>query len=170
MRAALLLLVLAACARAEPPEAPAPTVALPEDSGGACTIGCALAPPGPLPDDEIAGLLARVAGASYGAPTLPLETLLFHADATRDYIERNGTAPLDPERARFLQTELARTHAIVSMRLIDASGVVRARLGETRVTLGKKEHLVFRDTVRLQSFEANGTVARVGLGHIWTRY
>jgi len=169
----LTLMLLAACAPVEPTE-PAPevmtTAEVSSDSGGACMTGCAVEPAGPLSDGEIASLLAKVAVEPYGAPTIALETLLFHTDATRAYLAVHGTNPLDPERGRLLRRELSRTHAIVSMRLVDAHGVVRARVDESRVPLGKKEHIAFKDYVRLQPFEASGTVTRVGLGHIWTRY
>ena len=76
---ALTLMLLAACAPMEPTDAAAPetlaTAEVPNDSGGACMTGCAVEPAGPLSDDEIASLLAKVAIEPYGAPTIALETV-----------------------------------------------------------------------------------------------
>ena len=70
----------------------------------------------------------------------------------------------------WLRRELARDHAVIAMRVIDEHGVVRARLHETRVKVGKKRHIHFSEYTRMQPFETSGTVVRVGLGHIWSRF
>ena len=149
---------------------PAAPVSPTADRGVTCTSGCALEPPAPIRRDEIESHLAAVAAAPPGAPTEALESLLFYADATREHLDRYGAGPLDGERAELLRRELRRTHVRVAMRLVDASGTIRGRLDEKVVPLGVKSHLVFDRVEGLQPFEANGTVARVGLGHIWARY
>jgi len=135
-----------------------------------CHGGCSVKPPQSKPDEEIAALLHEVAGEPYGKASKALETLLFHADSTRNYLAHHAGEILDAKREAFVLRELHRTYAIVEMRMVDEHGVVRAELAASRVPFGKKQHLVFSDYDRLQPFEASGTVVRVGLGHIWTRY
>lgn len=139
------------------------------EEGGSCLKGCAVDPVPPPSADEIASLLEKVGVAAVGEASDAIEILLFHAEAVRSYVETKGTG-LDPERDRHFRRELSRKHALVAMRIIDENGVVRARLDETRVPLGIKRHLKFDHYVRMQPLETNGTVVRVGLGHIWTRY
>ena len=69
----------------------------------------------------------------------------------------------------MLERELDRRHALLSVRLVDAAGKERLRLGPTRVPLGEKQHRLAEDTTDLQAPEVSGTVRRVGLHHLWTR-
>ncbi len=146
------------------------TAPLPAATPGGCVTSCAVAPPSPLGRSEIEGHLQVVAAAPVGEPSLALETLLFHADATRVHLERRGAGALDAEHAAFLRRELERTHVRVAMRVVDGEGRVRAHLDDTLVPLGVKQHLRLGGLDDVQPFETSGTVTRVGLGHLWARY
>ena len=52
---------------------------------------------------------------------------------------------------------------------MDERGVERLRLGNRRVPLGVKKHLLPADPGDLPPPEISGTVRRVGLHHLWTR-
>ena len=136
-----------------------------------CTTGCSLAKhkiPDFTPDDYLQAI-ADYAGQPHDADTKPLETLLFYGSRTLQLMQRFGTEGLPSSHLVFLRRELSRTHARVSIRLIDANDRVRVSYGPSRVPLGQKQHLQ-AVTLADQSLEFNGTVMRVGLYHLWSRY
>lgn len=99
-----------------------------------------------------------------------LDTLLFYGDETLEMLEKHGTEPLSPEHLAFLRRELSRTHATVHIRVVDEFGEVRVEYGPERVPLKVKEHLQAKENGNLYAMEFNGTVARTGLYHLWSRY
>ena len=155
--------------KSEPADETPQAVESTEAEGPGCMVGCSVPPPETPADEELAAWLQEVVGAPAGTPSLALDTLLFHRQATVAYLDRKGSE-LEGPQVDFLLRELARTHARVAMRLVDEHGVVRGELKPTRVPLGVKKHLAFEARQRLQPFETNGTAIRVGLGHIWSRY
>jgi hypothetical protein len=98
-----------------------------------------------------------------------LDALLF-AGAPALSLLRERRPPLSAAHRAFLERELARTHAEVSFRIVDADGVERTRLERARVSIGVKQHLHARSGVELQAHEFSGRVERVGVRHLWARY
>jgi hypothetical protein len=137
----------------------------------ACSSSCATSNTASpiLPDTEIESLLARFATEPMASGSEALETLLFHGAQVQEFLIGRQTSPLDPERRRFLQAELSRTHAIISVRLVDEHGVERLSLEPRRIPLDIKQHLVADQATRIQPAEISGTVKRVGLHHLWAR-
>ena len=143
----------------------------PDVADADCTVGCA----SPARDDgsaaptasEYQALVDQWLQEPIDAPTLPLETLLFHGPHTVRAIE---ALPLPADRRAFLLHELARDRAAVEVRLVDAAGVVRAHLDANGLALGEGTHLHMHDTGTLGAIEMSGRVRRVGLGHLWSRW
>ena len=140
-------------------------------TGGGC-VGCAVdtAKTDGLSAVEFDRWIARFAGEPADRTSLAFETLLFHGERTRAWIEVRGTGDLDESRRRALLRELARDRAAVSFRIVDEHGVERSRLDDRVVVLGKKAHLHCDQTGSLQAHEYGGRVQRVGLAHLWTRF
>lgn len=137
-----------------------------------CGTGCSAPEPTAserMTDDEIRALLEQVASAPVGAPELPLETLLFRGEETRDYLIRKGPGPLSPEHARWLERELARDRVEVAFRLVDGEGNLLGHR-EDDVPVAHKRHMVLWDTADLGRLDVNGTVQRVGVKHLWARF
>ncbi len=151
-------------------ESPAPT---PEDlpPAGGCGAGCAAVPEDTdrLAPAEIEELLEKYSRERIDAASPTLETLLFHAEEVREYLAYSDDTALDAERGAFLDHELARTHATIELRVVDAEGVERMRLTPHDVPLGEKQHLHADETECFQPPEVSFTVRRVGLAHLWTR-
>ena len=136
-----------------------------------CTTGCSLAKhsiPAFTPYD-FEKTLAAYAALPASEESEELEKLLFYGSRTKQLIEEVGVADLPAEHLAFLTRELARDHAIVSLRLVDDDDVVRVSYGPTKVPFGEKQHLapVGED---LQAMEFNGTVMRTGVNYLWSRY
>ena len=136
-----------------------------------CATGCAIGnhPITPLLSSEFGDLLKRFAAEPLAEGSQALETLLFHAAQVRGLIDRRGTPGLDPRHAAFLKRELARSGALVSVRILDEHGVVRARWNETRFPFGRKRHIHADGSRDLAPPEISGTVHRTGLYYLWTR-
>jgi hypothetical protein len=137
-----------------------------------CAGGCARAH---LPDEKLAAeqiepLLAAIAKQAPGEPSLQLDTLLFHGAKVAEYIDAYGHAPLTDAQARFLDAELAKKHAMLEIRLIDDQGAERARLDPTRVPLGIHFDLELSRAQDLQPPRVTGTLARVGVDYVWSRF
>ncbi len=137
--------------------------------GGGCNTVCSLdqAPKLTLTDEELSSLLADWAKEEMRAPTLALETLLFHADSTMILL---GGHKLSAERRAFLETEISRDRVIVEMRIVDDKGDVRGELTPEIVALSQKQHLDFEETGSLGALVTAGQVKRVGLEHLWSRW
>jgi hypothetical protein len=141
----------------------------PVPGGEACTTSCARPEPGgdELTEAEFGALLAGWLAEPIDAPTLPLETLLFHGERTRG---RLAGAVMSPERRAFLNAELDRNRAAVEMRLVDDAGVVRGVFTDSGLVLGEGCHGLMTGTGSLGAVQVSGRVKRVGLDHLWSRW
>lgn len=150
---------------------PIPTPPASDAAAKSCGPGCASAndAPGQLSTDEIERLLLRFAAEPMAPGSEALEGLLFAHHQVEPLLKARKTLPLDAKREAFIRRELAKSHAWLDMRIVDAQGVERVRLGAIRVELGVKQHVAPSRLVRLQPLEVSGTVRRVGLDHLWTR-
>ena len=137
--------------------------------GGGCNAVCTVeqAPKLSLTDGELADLLLAWSREDMTAPSMALETLLFHGSSTLALLDGHD---LPPERRRFLQHELSRNQVMLEMRLVDDSGTVRGTLKPTVVNLVEKQHLSFEGTGSLGGLITGGKVKRVGLNHVWSRW
>jgi hypothetical protein len=133
-----------------------------------CSIGKHHIPP--YTDEVFREAMDGYAKEPYWQQSDGIDTLLFYGDETLEKLEQFGTEPLSPEHLAFLRRELSRTHAVVHIRVVDERGEVRVEYGPERVPLKVKEHLEAKDNGNLYAMEFNGTVARTGLYHLWSRY
>lgn len=133
-----------------------------------CSIGKHHIPP--YTDEMFREAMAAYAKLPHWQESEGLDTLLFYGDETLEKLEEHGTEPLSPEHLAFLRRELSRTHAEVHIRVVDEYGEVRVEYGPERVPLKVKEHLQAKENGNLYAMEFNGTVARTGLYHLWSRY
>ena len=69
---------------------------------------------------------------------------------------------------KFLKQELARCHAQIQLRIIDAQGKQRMTF-DRRVPIGIKQHLHPKAADGFTPPEISFTIQRVGLEHLWTR-
>ena len=141
-------------------------------SGGGCSTVCSVDEVlgEGLGEAEIQDLLVAWQQQPMAAASLPLETLLFYAEDTRNYLRLLPEGALNPERLNFLAAELSRNEVRVEMRLVDDLGSERGVLVAQGVPLGEKQHLRFRDSGVLGPYITSGKVKRVGLGHLWSRW
>lgn len=137
---------------------------------GNCQSGCSMKdhPIPPFTAEEFAATLAAYAAAPRDEAGEALDTLVFYGRRTVELMDLYGTEPLPPEHVAFLRRQLRR-NALVALRIVDEHGVVRAEYGPEPVPFGIKQHLHGR-TEDLEPLEFNGTVVRVGLNTIWSRY
>jgi len=136
-----------------------------------CTTGCSLAKHtiAPFTVEQFHAAVAGYAKAGVDEPMPDLEKLLFYGRRTKALIDEHGLGKLPAEHTAFLKRELARQRAVVSIRMVDASGRVRVNLPPVTVPIGIKQHLK-PTALQGQSMEINGTVMRTGLYHLWSRY
>jgi hypothetical protein len=152
--------------------------------GQACASGCSMKkhPVPPFTAAQFRATLTAFAAQplpAAGAPSsLEIDRLLFYGKRTRELLTeldrgrlgKVATLPKLPKaHRRWLDGQLAHSHAEVALRIVDDRGRVRANLPWTRVPFGDKQHLRPK-TVDIQPMEFNGTVMRTGMGHIWARY
>ncbi|MEX2186128.1 MAG: hypothetical protein WD875_05005 [Pirellulales bacterium] len=135
-----------------------------------CKSGCAASnhPTLDLTAFEFRRLLTEYASSPADENGSAFEALLYFGKQTRDLLAREGASPLDQPHARRLARELSRTHARVSVRIIDADGRRRVWLPPTRVPLDRR-HVFTMETVDLQPLVTSGTVKRVGQDYLWVR-
>jgi len=135
-----------------------------------CASGCAVSrhPTKELTKTVYRQLLGQFLREPISEDSHALESLLFYGRQTREMLSTVGIGPLDPQRAAVLQQELARTHAKISIRVVDENGVVRSSLPETSVSLDRR-HVFSMNVNKVQPLVTSGTVKRVGLNHLWTR-
>ncbi|MCP4872087.1 MAG: hypothetical protein GY898_25560 [Proteobacteria bacterium] len=134
-----------------------------------CKTSCAFDDPNGerLTHEEFDGLITDWLAEPIDAPSLPLETLLFHGERTRELM---AASTLPADWRAFLETELAWNTAAIEMRLIDDDGRVRAVLADAGFALGKGRHTEMTATGDLGHVEVSGRVKRVGLDHLWSRW
>jgi hypothetical protein len=135
-----------------------------------CASGCAVSnhPTRELTAPIYHALLEQYAREPLDGTSFALESLLYFGRQTRQFLASDGAGPLDGERAAFLCRELGRTHARLSIRVVDEAGDVRASLPPTRVPLDRR-HVFEMDVRDVQPLVTSGTVKRVGLNHLWVR-
>lgn len=136
-----------------------------------CQTGCAVSkrPQGPLPLTRYREMLTRYARVPAGSENKALEMLLYFANQSRQHLKKHGVAGLPPAHKRQFLKELAKTHALIWVRVIDDKGVVRVKMGPKRVEVGHHFHLHADQTVSIQKPDFGGRVERVGLRHLWVR-
>ncbi len=136
-----------------------------------CNTGCSLAKHhvAPFTEDMFHAAIADYATRAPEEVSESLEQLLFYGVRTEVLLEEHGTGALSPEHVDFLSRQLARRHGVVEIRMVDALGKVRAHYGPQRVPFGVKQHLQAVE-YDVQPMEFNGTVMRVGLDYVWSRY
>lgn len=136
-----------------------------------CTTSCSLAkhPIAPFTAADFELTMQEYADHDAEAASAAFEKLLFYGPDTRRFLETFGADPLPSQHQRVLERELARDHALVSLRLVDEAEKVVVLYGPHRVPIGQKQHLapVGDD---LQAMEFNGTVMRTGVNYLWSRY
>lgn len=135
-----------------------------------CSSGCAASnhPTDKLTRARFQSLLRRFADEPPDASSRALETLLFFGRQSLAMLESCGKGPLNEQRAGILRDELARTHALISFRVVDEHGEVRCWMPPTRVPLDRR-HVFTMEVKNLPPLVTSGTVKRVGLHHLWTR-
>lgn len=170
-----MLLYFLACAsnaaEVAPEEAPEPaaqTVAYP-DCAGSCSLPGGYTDTDQLSESAFLGWLMQWAEEPVGAPTLALETLLFHGHRSEELLAVHGHR-LDAEHLDFLTRELSRHTVRMEMRLVDEHGAIRGTLDSGMFPLKEKQHIAFADTGSLGWLETGGKVKRVGLEHVWSRW
>ncbi len=143
-----------------------------EPTADPCTTGCSIGHH-ELPvidDDGLREQLALFAATKPGSESLALDTLLFHGAQTQAFLARDGAPHLTTEQRQFLDTQLALTHVNVTFRIVDDAGLVHVTTEPHQVPLGIKRHLKAISPTGIATHELNGTVQRVGLHSLWSRW
>lgn len=135
-----------------------------------CASGCAASrhPTEQLTLPRFRELMFAASRKPLDANNQAFETLLYFGRQTRQFISQHGYVYLDDEQSWQLRAELLKSHAIVSIRVIDETEEVRSWIHDIRVPLDRR-HVFDMETQRLQPLVTSGTVKRVGLDHLWTR-
>ena len=135
-----------------------------------CASGCALSnhPTEKLSHKTFEELIVECGQSRMDEHNIAFEALLYYGRQTRDFLEQDGFSPLTTSQARILNRELLRTHALISIRVVDEQGEVRSFISKTRVPFDRR-HVFAMETNNLQPLVTSGTVKRVGVHHMWTR-
>lgn len=135
-----------------------------------CASGCAASrhPTGTLTRDRFHSLLLKYADEPIDDSGPAQDALLYYGRQAAQLLATEGPGRLTPVRTALLTHELARDHAEIEIRVVDAMDCVRASLPATSVPLDRR-HEFELDTHRLQPMIASGTVKRVGRDFLWTR-
>ncbi|MEO8498494.1 MAG: hypothetical protein ABI614_25805 [Planctomycetota bacterium] len=135
-----------------------------------CASGCAASrhPTETLTRERFNGLLLEYADEPLGDAGPAQDALLYFGRQAAQLLATERPGRLDPVRAAVLKHELARDHAQIEIRVVDALDRVRASLPGTDVPLDRR-HEFELDTYELQPMIASGTVKRVGRDFLWTR-
>ncbi|MEM7309004.1 MAG: hypothetical protein AAF682_20135 [Planctomycetota bacterium] len=148
------------------PELPAPGPSLP--AAPECAAGCAaLEREDEAEPVDVDALVETWRSGSAADAAAAVDALLFHREEAGEWLGRAGER--DAVLRALLERELARSHALLELRIVDEAGAVRAHLTPTAMPLGQREHLHPERVAGLQVPEISGTVRRVGLGHLWAR-
>lgn len=135
-----------------------------------CASGCAASrhPTDQLTRDEFNSLLLEYGDEPIADAGPAQDALLYYGRQAARLLVTEGAGPLDPVHTAALKHELARDHAEIEIRVVDAVDQVRASLPPTNVPLDRR-HEFELDTHQLQPMIASGTVKRVGRDYLWTR-
>ena len=135
-----------------------------------CASGCALSnhPTEKLNHETFRKLMVECGQSPLDENNKAFEALLYYGRQTREFLEQDGFSPLMTSQARTLNRELLRTHALISIRVIDERGEVRSSISQTRVPFDRR-HVFDMETNNVQPLVTSGTVKRVGVHHMWTR-
>ncbi|MEM7316178.1 MAG: hypothetical protein AAF497_23835 [Planctomycetota bacterium] len=135
-----------------------------------CASGCALSrhPTATLTRSEFDELLLEMSKQPLTADNKAYETLLYYGRQTTRLLNQTDSKSLSPDDELQLRHELQRTHAKISIRVVDEHGEIRTWLDATRVPLDRRHEFTMQ-TNNLQDLVTSGTVKRVGLHHLWTR-
>jgi len=135
-----------------------------------CASGCAASrhPTEALTRDRFHSLLLEYANEPIANAGPAQDALLYYGRQAAQLLATEGPGRLDPLRTATLKRELARDHAEIEIRVVDALDHVRASLPPTNVPLDRR-HEFELDTHQLQPMIASGTVKRVGRDYLWTR-
>lgn len=145
-------------------------ISAPQSIEKGCAVGCAAIPdetPNFTQQDFIKHL-KKFATQPLDKASIDLETLLFYGKYTKQWLPQ--TSMLDAEHALFLQRELQKTHVKIELRVTDERGQVRIELPPTLVEIGTKYHQHVSQTHDMQPLEMSGTIKRVGVHHLWSRF
>ena len=135
-----------------------------------CASGCAVSrhPTTRLTADAFRKLVAKYQQSAPTGKNRALEEILFFGRQSRQHWHTLRLQPIAPLWQLVLDEELEKTHALVSLRVIDESGDIRSKISHVRVPLDRR-HIFKMQTKTHQSLITSGTVKRVGLDHLWTR-
>ena len=135
---------------------------------GGCATSCALDAKAITQEEWYSHLIAW-GKQEIGVSTQELDTLLFYAKQSKEWLETFGS-DLDDAHYQFLVHELSRNQVDIEMRLVDEFDQTRGILDSRSFYLKEKQHLAFRNTQSLGALETGGKVKRVGLAHLWSRW
>jgi hypothetical protein len=135
-----------------------------------CRSGCAISdhPTGDLTAASFRRLLAEYASGQADAQSGALDTLVYFGRQSQQMLAQHGPSGLHESHVVRLKRELARSHARVSMRVIDGAEQTRVWMPPTRVPLDRR-HEFRLDTLDVPPPTASGTVKRVGRDYLWAR-
>jgi hypothetical protein len=133
------------------------------------SCGDARHPTAPLNKEEYEALIKQYALEPVDQSDA-LDALCYYGVQTRVMMEQYGVGELDEGHASFLREEISRTHVIMSVRVTDENGVVRVSFDERRIPLDYRGHHAVDKAVDVTPPEISGTIKRVGLHHIWSRF
>ena len=133
------------------------------------SCGDARHPTPPLLKEDFETLLARYAVDTID-DSAALDTLCYYGVQTRDMLAEHGAGALDKDHEAFLLRELSRTYVYLSVRVTDDEGIVRVSFDHHKVNIDERNHHAVDAVNNVIPPEISGTVKRVGLYHIWSRF
>lgn len=136
---------------------------------GLCQAGCLYVPGPGISDDAVLDNMKALRNVPVGEEAEALDNLLFYDEDTRRVIAKGDPLPLTADWQAFLVKQLLKRNVIFQLRVVDDEGKVRATVEPTLMALGVKRHMDTTNNVKVQPIDANGTMVRVGLNHIWYR-
>ncbi|MEE2828783.1 MAG: hypothetical protein VX498_06325 [Myxococcota bacterium] len=174
LESSLALMLLVGCEATAAVSGPPPDVAGEDSDDVECLTACARPAPkeGPAPPTpaEFAKLVDAWLDQPMDAPSLPLETLLYHGEWSRRLMAGLSDEALPTERRTYLLSELGRSRASIELRLVAEDGELRGELNASGLELGLPSHQHLEGTGSLGDVELSGRVRRVGLHHLWSRW
>lgn len=114
-------------------------------------------------------LLAKYAKEPLKDGSKALEYMLFYGKKTKSYLKKYPPKDLNKGHLSFLEKQLSRSKAYISLRLVDEKGVIRASFTRKMAEVGGHFSVKADKIERVQRPSFSGKVKRVGLHHIWVR-